>query len=371
MYFNGSTDYLTVGNDTGYDLAAGDFTIEFWTYPTSTAAQQILVNKLSNGTSVGAFDIRLNTNGTLIIYIANASGVTWYTNITTSLTVAFNAWNHVAFVRSGNVFTCYINGVSAGTVTAAITLIYESAKSVNVGANGDGTYKFTGYMSEVHIVKGTALYTAAFTPPTAPVTAISNSRMLLKGTNASVYDSMAKNDIITVGSCQLSTTQSKFGGSSIYFGGAGNYLYSPSNSMLSFGTGDFTIEFWMYPTAAFSTTRVFSTYTGGIAIYPNNSGNIVVDAYGVATRVTTSSTVSINTWTHIAVVRSSGTTTVYIGGISGGSGSDSSNYTNTGLYIGSDNGTNGYTGYLDEIRIARYARYTANFTPKTSAFQNQ
>jgi hypothetical protein len=182
---------------------------------------------------------------------------------------------------------------------------------------------------------------------------------------------MAKNDIITVGSCQLSTTQSKFGGSSIYFGGTGNYLYSPSNSMLSFGTGDFTIEFWMYPTAAFSTTRVFSTYTGGIAIYPNNSGNIVVDAYGVATRVTTSSTVSINTWTHIAVVRSSGTTTVYINGISGGSGSDSSNYTNTGLYIGSDNGTNGYTGYLDEIRIARYARYTANFTPKTSAFQNQ
>ena len=152
-----------------------------------------------------------------------------------------------------------------------------------------------------------------------------------------------------------------------YFG-SGNYLTLTSNAAFSFGTGDFTIEFWVNPTAAFSTTRWFSTYTNGIAIYPNNSGNIIVDAYGVATKVTTSSTVSINTWTHVAVVRLSGTTTVYINGVSGGSASDTTNYTNSGVYIGSDNGTNSYTGYMSNLRIVKgTAVYTTAFTPPTTA----
>ena len=155
-------------------------------------------------------------------------------------------------------------------------------------------------------------------------------------------------------------------GWSNYFG-ASNYLTVASNAAFSFGTGDFTIEFWLFPTASFSTTRIMSTYTGGIAIYPNNSGNIIVDVYGVTTRVTTTSTVSINTWTHIAVVRSSGTTTVYLNGVSGGSGADATSYTNSGLYIGTDNGTNSYTGYISNFRIVKgTAVYTTNFTPSTT-----
>lgn len=377
VYFNGSTDYLTgTYSTTNYDWWSTDYTLECWVYPLSLTGfgyldgtnpkANLIGNNAYNGTA-NYWTFGPYSDGTVGLTYFNGSSV----GVFSTATVKINQWNHIAFTKTTSGITIFVNGVASSTTAVSGTPQSGTSQPLTIGAGN--TKYINAYVSNLRILKGSSLYSGNFTPPSSPVTAITNTQLLVNGTNAGVYDSTAKNDIITAGTVQISTAQAKFGGSSLYFDGTGgNYLYSVSNPIFSFGTGNFTIEFWMYPTASFSTTRIMSTYTGGIAIYPNNSGNIIVDVYGVTTRVTTTSTVSINTWTHIAVVRLSGTTTVYLNGVSGGSGVDATSYTNSGLYIGTDSGTNKYTGYLDEIRITNgYARYTSAFTPPTTAFLNQ
>ena len=106
--------------------------------------------------------------------------------------------------------------------------------------DGAGGY-FSGYTSNLRMIKGTALYTSAFTPPTAPLTAVTSTSLLLLGTNAGIYDGAMQNNLTTVGDAKISTTQSKFGGSSIFFDGTGDYLFIPKTHSFLFGGGNFTI----------------------------------------------------------------------------------------------------------------------------------
>ena len=105
-----------------------------------------------------------------------------------------------------------------------------------------------------------ALASQTSTPPSTPTTDeyFSDVGVLLHGdgTNGStaIVDSSTNNHTVNVnGNAQISTTKSKFGGSSMYFNGSGDYLTIPNNSSFDFGYGDFTIEFWMNPTYPNST----------------------------------------------------------------------------------------------------------------------
>ena len=213
-FFNNS-GYLTVPDNASLELAANNFTIECWIYPTSTAAQQIIVGKVATGSVVGSYDLRLNTNGTLQYNVASASGVTWATTANTSGTVSFNVWNHIAFVRNtGGVFTVYINGTSAGTSTNNITLVNETT-TTNIGANGNGSSPFSGYITNVRITNGQALYTANFTPSTSPLTttsqgAIASNVVLLTCQNTTFIDNSSTGSTITNNSSVTSSIRSPF-----------------------------------------------------------------------------------------------------------------------------------------------------------------
>ena len=86
-------------------------------------------------------------------------------------TVALNIWHHIAIVRSGNVFTAFLNGTSEVTATSSISLV-DNAELLTIGALGYTSPPFlsffTGYIDYLRITKGVARYTANFTPPTAP-----------------------------------------------------------------------------------------------------------------------------------------------------------------------------------------------------------
>ncbi len=181
--------------------------------------------------------------------------------------------------------------------------------------------------------------------------------------------------VSAVANAQLSTTQKKFGTASLYLDGTGDYADVSSNPDFGFGTGDFTIEAFVYPTTTGTYRTLFDLRTsggdtGGIilgisdinALYFYFNGNYRIGPVG---------SVPINTWSHIELSRVSGNTRAFINGVQVGSTYvDSNNYQTRPFRIGADpSGTFAFTGYIDEVRVSKgVGRHSANFTPTTSAY---
>jgi hypothetical protein len=366
MYLDGNGDYLTTS---GANLAAGtgDFTWECWVYVAGTSAYQTFIDS-RNGTANSGLFIGLST-GTLTPIIFNQSTLLF----TSSINIVANAWNHVALVRNSGTIVVYINGVSGGSLANSYTL---SSTTYGIGSYySPSSNNLNGYLSNLRIVNGTAVYTSAFTPPTAPLTAITNTQLLLNATNAGIYDATALNDMETVGNAQVSTTQAKWGASSMAFNGTTDYLKYPPSNFFAFGTADFTIEGWVYlGSTNCGIFQIYSSYLPGTVsglsfeianLYGGWSLN-----YGATNQIISTTTGSTSTWYHFAVVRSSGVIKAYVNGTSIISATDTTNYTYTYLLVGGYYSTSYLlNGYLEDFRITKgVARYTANFTPPTAAF---
>lgn len=214
----------------------------------------------------------------------------------------------------------------------------------------------------------------------------------MDGTNGSTTftDSSLNGLTVTaVGNAQISTTQSQFGGASGYFDGAGDYLSLGTQSQLDFGTGDFTVECWFQLTSTTNADQGIlndtrATFGTGSVLFKarqaSGSGKICFQAYDFSSaggRIVQSTTVPVvNTWYHVALVRSSGTVRLFVNGVleSSGTWAGSVNFNyNNGTRIGHSilDGANGhFTGYIDDLRISKFARYTSTFTPPTAAFPN-
>jgi hypothetical protein len=271
-----------------------------------------------------------------------------------------------------------LNGTADGTANVTGVSVNNSAEVVKVGdyTTAGGGLPFSGYLSGFRIVKGTAVYTANFTPPTAPLTAITNTSLLLNFTNAGVFDATAKNDLETVGNAQISTAQSKWGGASIAFDGTGDYLSSQNVLTANFGSGPFTAELWIYFNNASGTQYALSNYQNssigwGLGI---SSGNFAFWATGDTPDISTSTPAATGTWYHLAVSGQSGAIRLFLNGTQIGStftGTPSLDST-LPLRVGDGQGAASplpLNGYIDDLRITKgVARYTASFTAPTAAF---
>jgi len=188
----------------------------------------------------------------------------------------------------------------------------------------------------------------------------------------------------------ISTAQSKFGGTSGLFDGTDDYLNTPSSADFDFGTGDFTVEFWVNPSslsggnAALVGTRTNDTSTTirwcilattdaginvlGCDIWSTSDARIALFNH--------QSQIPTGQWTHCALVRYGTSFKLYQNGVQSTSGAttsapvaNSSTVVNIGSFISS--GVLKLNGYIDELRITKgVARYTGNFTPSTTAFPN-
>jgi len=390
-YFDGTGDYLVLPASSAFDTGAGtsDVTFECWVYNNGFSGSQygrgIFVFYKSTDYNNNRLMVRLDSGSNAINCFLVVNGATQFgtsgTN-STRLATPF-AWTHLALVRSSQTFRLYINGV-LDTTLAATTASLNGVDRFEVGRTQDGSVPdFNGNISGFRYLKGTAQYTSAFTPPTAPLTAIANTQLLLNFTNAGITDATAKNNLETVGNAQISTTQSKFGGSSMYFDGTGDYLVIPASSNLEFGTGDFTIEFWVYSNSI-STFQTLMERRSSVAVR-GLSISIYLSAIGVNIGDTNTSgwevaisgsTLSSSVWYHVAITRSGSSVKLFVNGTQQGStatfsGSMADETSN--LRIGADaSGSNGFNGYIDDLRITKgYARYTANFTAPTAAFALQ
>jgi hypothetical protein len=357
-YFDGTGDYLTTSG-TGSFNPRSTFTVEFWTYPVTNDTVTWITSNAD-----GFFYIETFT-GTL--YIGDGS----FNTISTT-PPALNRWTHVLLSFDGTTYRLFYNGVSQATSTSL--LASNTISAFRIGQKNDGTRPFNGYINDMRVLVGTALYTSAFTPPTAPLAAISNTTMLLSYINAGIVDNAMMNNLETVGNAQISTAVSKFGGGSIAFDGTGDYLSIATNTALQFGTGNFTFECWVYRNSASGQIFIADfgvTSANGWALYDEGAtGNMQVRIADVD-RIAVSP-IPATTWTHLAVVRVGTTITLYVNGTAAGSyASAGTNLIYAGTnYIGSYIGSSSYiNGYMDDIRVTKgYARYTANFTAPTAAF---
>jgi hypothetical protein len=361
-YFDGTGDYLSIADNAAFDVGSGDFTIEGWIYLTTSGggvARWIIGQTSASFTaSTTSFIFGINTTNKLLGAVAVGST---FTNCASTASVSANAWVHVAFVRSGASLATYINGTQDGTASISTSTINNSANQIAVGRAGEYNAEYlTGYISNLRVVKGTAVYTSNFTPPTSPLTAITNTSLLLLTDNYSIVNSTSTNLPVTInGNTTISTAQFPTGmSSSMYFDGVGDYATTATNSAFAFGTGAFTVECYFYRTAnATNNPAIFCTTTNNLNIFFNNAGDIGV--YTITNFFYTSANTALNTWYHFAIVReSSQSTKIY-------TFTETNNYATMGFIVANGPGlTNDFKGYISNMRVCKgTALYTANFTP--------
>ena len=372
---NGASAYLDGSGDTlratwtAADIINQNFTLEYWLYFTQTSG--------SGTVSIG------DTPGSNFIHLSYSSGGDVWSDDGThsgsgpyvSGAIKGNCWNHLALVRSGTSLYIYANGAKIGTKDN-ITTSYFSGQSDEFGIG----YIFNplkGYVCDARIVTS-AVYTGnTYTVPTAPLTAVTNTKLLLNMADAQAIDSAAQNNLTLYGNANTSTDQAKFGDTSFHVPANGDYLKMPGGTDTgNFGTGNFTIEMWIYRTASGADQLLIDSRSAGNQTdYQTHitSANVLRSRYGGIAN--TSETVPVNEWVHIAIVRNNGTVTQYINGTGGGTYSSTASLTvsSSGLTLGggpNDTGSS-IAGYLDDIRISKMARYTGNFTAPSEPFADK
>jgi hypothetical protein len=189
------------------------------------------------------------------------------------------------------------------------------------------------------------------------------------------------------GNARISTAQSKFGGASGLFGGAG-YLSTSDSTDWNFGTGDFTIDLWVrfsgFPSSGYYYTLVSQddNIANSWALNLYNTGGKYQwfwYTYAGGSRVidikTDTMPLAANTWYHVALVRSGSSWLVFQDGAQcGATVADTHQVIDVSapLRVGTNSPQSwgGFlNGYIDELRISKgVARWTSNFTPPASAY---
>lgn len=179
-YFDGG--FANGGTSAGYALGTGDFTVESWAFPTETNQSSDLGALLDTRPGSGGSGIVLwrGTNNKWVAYLS-ASGNSLQIAVESTALVLLNQWQHIAAVRSGNNLRLFVNGVLSGTGNVSgYDLTGMRAYVATAADNPGGSRLFRGYIDNLRIVKGVAVYTGTttFTPP-ASVSAVAGTSLLI------------------------------------------------------------------------------------------------------------------------------------------------------------------------------------------------
>jgi hypothetical protein len=180
MSCNGSAQNIKYAGSTSLSFGTGDLTIEFW------------ANKSADGSSGydTVFEAQISGGYAWILELSTSRGFYFGVNsvgveAVSGATMNDSVWHHWAICRSGSTWYMFKDGV-------ALTKTTDTVGSGNILASGDvyigssaGSYPFNGYLSNVRVLKGTALYTSNFTPSTAPLTPITNTQLLMNTVSGS------------------------------------------------------------------------------------------------------------------------------------------------------------------------------------------
>jgi len=167
--FNGTNQYLSIPTSTTLNFSTGTFNIEAWIYPTSLASTWYILSASGSGGFFFGFN---STAGAVGLGCGRVGIATW--DYTSGVSPPINTWSHVAISRTGSSLRIFLNGIQIGVVGVNSTAYDASVTSTQVGAQG-ANYYFPGYISNLRVVKGIAVYTGNFAVPISSLTALASA----------------------------------------------------------------------------------------------------------------------------------------------------------------------------------------------------
>jgi hypothetical protein len=187
LYFDGS-DNLNAPSNSAFTYGTGDFCIECWCYFTAGVGGGGYSYVFGQGADAGATSLGLYIEGGVYKVWAGSNVITGTTAF------AQNTWVHLAVTRSGTTMRLFVNGVQNGSATNSNSIATGTAIGISIGrwAEIDNNY-ITGYVSNFRVVKGSAVYTSAFTPSTTPLRAITNTQLLVSAVSGSQFADSSTN----------------------------------------------------------------------------------------------------------------------------------------------------------------------------------
>lgn len=419
IFFNGTSQYLNTPASAEFALGTTDFTVEFWIF--ISAFTPTACRPISQGTyAAGEFLFVIYDNGSF-----DWCGSTTPIISGSALTGTFvtGSWQHVAIRRSGTNMALYVNGLSKASATSGYN--YSGSTEVYIGGNPSTASQYlNGFMSNVRIVKGAAVYTQNFTPtsgpfttsqtfsqsgiPSCPVQSSQTSLLLTTPSNSSyLTDSSTNAFTVTNVGTATSTPFNPFTGNytilanpgSVQLNGSSQYVtYAVTSNIVVAANQSFTVEFWIYtPTQVQTAPAIFSTTNNGgqsghMAFFVGHAGLGIANQYGLywvgmptgtggsgtqGNLLTSTGNYITNAWTHIAIVRSgTSAVTMYINGVADATATYNGAVvfpTNT-LWIGTSGDSlagSSYTGNISNLRwVNGVAVYTANFVTPPGPLNN-
>ncbi len=371
---------ISVYDETAFLFNENDFTLELSVF-TESGALNLYCEKYSTSDAIRLYvdksqvfanQLRLDVNG---VNVMSGEGLT------------DNVWTHLVVAREGQTLRLFKDSTLIGTFTDTNDHEFDHVALIKTGVEN-----FSGYIQDLRVVKGTAVYTTEAVAPTAPLTAITgtvlltcNQSALIDQSNENLFverlghvvpirkapftveDILYLPDILT-GSIACSATSS---------------MVVPASPDLVIGSNDFIIEmfirktdtntfdeyifdwrsgsgtgnsyFFKWGTSGATSRTLRYTLTGGSSIVGPSSDAI-------------NSTAPFKAWLHVAISRTSGTTRMFIDGVMQGSFVDNTVYVTNPLTLGNRyNSGAPFLGSISNVRIRIGESYASNFTPPTSA----
>ena len=206
--FDGTSDRLTLAASTDFAFGTGDFTIECWVKPSTGSNPDGVFNLGSTtGGLTTAYNLSMAHQGSAgdnKWRISYGAGTQLAATLTEPLTVG--QWYHLAYVRASGVSKLYVDGIEKISVNDTTDYSYEN---LVIGGYYSASYLWKGDISNFRIVKGTAVYTSTFEPPTGPLTNITNTKLLCCN-NSSTTGSTVTPGTITAAGDPTALTNSPF-----------------------------------------------------------------------------------------------------------------------------------------------------------------
>lgn len=373
-YFNRAYSFTGVtgtyaATDPGSQLSiTGSFTVECWVKQAVSTGAQIVVQKRLGSAAAG---YTLYLNGGKVVIRTNST-----TRLTGATVIPLNVWTHIAatYNSSTNVFTVYVNGVADGTVTTANAAPAPDTDSLRFAAGFNSP--FNGLMDDIrvwNVERSAADILAAMRLPLGESTGVytglvgswrGNSITAGSGADEINGNTAHLNGAATFADfCNKPGCHFSFNTGVSLSGVTGNYITSPNIAALNI-TGSFTLECWVRPTNVATPSfqiliqkRLGSAATGYTMYLSTGKVSVRTNS---STRLTGTTTLPNNVWSHVAATYNSSTNvfTVYVNGVADGTVTTASAAPATdtdSLRLGA--GFNSpYAGLMDEVRISNYEK---------------